>query len=200
MRMAGREVPAEDVGRISFLESLSVLDAPPSELGFGAATAFYCTQERAVYRVPDALIEPCAGVMCSPNNYATSRPLPEGVLRLTVTADHARWAALDDERYAAEKVRAVDDAIDAVLTVAPGHADWRPRTVFRDAFTPRTIERFTWHENGAVYGARKKHPDGTTPIPGLVLCGTDQGYLGVIGAMVSGIAMANLHGLQGAPA
>jgi phytoene dehydrogenase-like protein len=97
-------------------------------------------------------------------------------------------------------VRAVDDAIDAVLPVAPGHADWRPRTVFRDAFTPRTIERYTWHRNGAVYGARKKHPDGTTPIPGLVLCGTDQGYLGVIGALVSGIAMAIRHGLVGAGA
>ena len=38
-------------------------------------------------------------------------------------------------------------------------------------------------------------PDGETGIPGLHLIGTDQGYLGVVGAMVSGVAMANRHAL-----
>jgi hypothetical protein len=30
----------------------------------------------------------------------------------------------------------------------------------------------------------------------LFLCGTDQGYLGIIGAMLSGITVANLHVLS----
>ena len=65
--------------------------------------------------------------------------------------------------------------------------------VFRDVFTPRTIERFTWHLNGAVYGSPRKRRDGETGVAGLALCGADQGYVGVIGALVSGIAMANKH-------
>ncbi|MEC9096581.1 MAG: phytoene dehydrogenase, partial [Planctomycetota bacterium] len=55
------------------------------------------------------------------------------------------------------------------------------------------IHRFTWHENGAVYGATRKWLDGTTAIKNLFLCGTDQGYVGIIGSIVSGISMANQH-------
>jgi phytoene dehydrogenase-like protein len=198
MRLAGRDVPPGDVGRLSFLEAVSIVDAPPAELGFDAATAFYCAEERAVYRVPDGdLVEPRSGVLCSPNNYAASEPLPEGVMRITVTASHAAWTALDDEAYAAAKARSADRAIAATARWIP---DWRPRTTFRDVFTPRTIERFTSRGNGAVYGARIKRRDGTTPVAGLFLCGTDQGFLGVIGALVSGIAMANRHGLAPATA
>jgi len=199
MRMAGRDVPEAEVGRLSFLEAVSILDTPPESLGCGAATAFYSGEDRAIYQVPDeGLCEPRSGVMCSPNNYASDQPLPEGVMRITVAASHARWTALDDDEYGRAKERCTDEAITAALAVAPGHDDWRPHTVFRDVFTPRTIERFTWHRNGAVYGATSKRRDGRTPIDGLVLCGTDQGFLGVIGAMVSGITMANLHGLRSA--
>ena len=67
----------------------------------------------------------------------------------------------------------------------------RPHTVFRDSFTPRTIERFTGHRGGAVYGSPRKARDGFTSLRGLELIGTDQGLVGVIGAMLSGITIAN---------
>lgn len=63
-------------------------------------------------------------------------------------------------------------------------------------FTPLTIRRFTWHDNGAVYGAPEKRFDGSTHLGNLFLCGTDQGYVGIIGSIVSGIAMANRHCLS----
>jgi len=74
--------------------------------------------------------------------------------------------------------------------------DYRERIRDTDAFTPRTIKRFTWHQNGCVYGAPKKRLDGTTGIENLFLCGTDQGFLGIIGSMLSGITMANNHCLR----
>jgi len=37
---------------------------------------------------------------------------------------------------------------------------------------------------------------GTTYLENLFICGTDQGFLGIVGAMLSGISMANLHVLQ----
>ena len=58
-------------------------------------------------------------------------------------------------------------------------------------FTPKTIRRFTWHDNGAVYGATHKQLDGATHLPNMHLCGTDQGFVGIIGAMVSGVSIAN---------
>jgi phytoene dehydrogenase-like protein len=60
-----------------------------------------------------------------------------------------------------------------------------------DVFTPTTIRRFTGHENGAVYGAPDKRYDGVTHLKNLFICGTDQGFVGIIGAIISGIAIAN---------
>jgi phytoene dehydrogenase-like protein len=76
--------------------------------------------------------------------------------------------------------------------------DFSSRVVATDMFTPTTIKRFTGHENGAVYGVPRKVLDGTTHLKNLFLCGTDQGFVGIIGAMFSGIAMANRHLLNAA--
>ncbi|MEM7307544.1 MAG: NAD(P)/FAD-dependent oxidoreductase [Planctomycetota bacterium] len=197
MRLTGTEIPPADVGRMSFLESISVLDRTPEELGHEAATSFYSNTDRALYRVPPSLADVRSGVISAPNNFASEEPLPEGILRVTVPANHGLWKELPDGRYVEEKNRIADEAVGAVSAHL---ADWRPHTVFRDVFTPRTIERFTGHFHGAVYGSLQKRRDGSTGIDGLVLCGTDQGYLGVVGSMVSGITMANLHGLREAAA
>jgi phytoene dehydrogenase-like protein len=60
-------------------------------------------------------------------------------------------------------------------------------------FTPKTVERYTGHLEGAIYGAPTKVRNGRTAVENLYLCGTDQGFLGIIGAMLSGISMANFH-------
>ena len=61
---------------------------------------------------------------------------------------------------------------------------------------PTTIKKFTSHLNGAVYGSIDKSRDGKTSVEGLYITGTDQGFLGIVGSMLSGISMANLHGLM----
>jgi phytoene dehydrogenase-like protein len=63
-------------------------------------------------------------------------------------------------------------------------------------FTPKTIKRFTGHLNGAVYGSPLKIKNGKTPVENLFICGTDQGFMGIVGAMLSGISMANLHAMN----
>jgi phytoene dehydrogenase-like protein len=74
--------------------------------------------------------------------------------------------------------------------------DFRGNVIDTDVFTPKTIRRFTSHAGGAVYGAPEKRLDGTTHLKNLFLCGTDQGFVGIIGAIVSGISMANMHCLR----
>jgi hypothetical protein len=66
-------------------------------------------------------------------------------------------------------------------------------------FTPRTITRFTGHFAGAIYGSAEKKRRGHTALSNVYLCGTDQGFLGIVGAMLSGISMANYHILQKRP-
>ncbi len=63
-------------------------------------------------------------------------------------------------------------------------------------FTPGTIVRYTGHDNGAVYGAPDKQLDGMTHLDNLFICGTDQGFVGIVGAIMSGISMANMHCLR----
>ena len=40
------------------------------------------------------------------------------------------------------------------------------------------------------------HPDGRTELSNLFICGTDQGLLGIVGAMLGGITIANAHILR----
>ncbi len=66
-----------------------------------------------------------------------------------------------------------------------------------DMFTPRTVKKFTRRARGAIYGSPEKVKDGRTSWDNLFLCGTDQGYLGIVGSMLSGVVMANEHVLKG---
>jgi phytoene dehydrogenase-like protein len=143
--------------------------------------------------VPEGAVDLRSGVLSAPNNFiAEEEPMPEGILRVTVLANPERWTGLPEAEYREAKQHA---AADAIRALDPLYPDWNAKTVYRDIFTPRTIAHFTGHDNGAVYGAPKKHRTGATGVEGLSLIGTDQGYLGVVGAMMSGISMANLHGL-----
>ncbi len=197
LRMAGPEQAAQiqpgDIGQLSFVESISILDTPPADLGHAATITFFNDAERLVYARPDEPVDYRSGVICCPGHYAAEEP-HEPALRLTLLANHARWSALEDADYYALKERVWDLGHAAITRYAP---DVRPHTIFKDVFTPRTIEHFTGHLNGAVYGSPRKRSDGRTPLEGLFLCGTDQGYLGIIGAMLSGVAMANRHALAG---
>ena len=92
--------------------------------------------------------------------------------------------------YRAEKVAQYEAAVHSAVRFMP---DFRRHIIDTDVFTPKTIRRFTWHDNGAVYGAPEKRLDGTTHLDNLFLCGTDQGFVGIVGAILSGISMANRH-------
>ena len=70
------------------------------------------------------------------------------------------------------------------------------RTVAKDMFTPRTVKKYTGHLNGAIYGCPKKIKDGRTHLENLYIAGTDQGFLGIVGALLSGISISNKYCLK----
>lgn len=188
------EVDVASAGQLSFIESISVLDSQPRQLGFDRTIVFYNDSETFHWRKPaDALCDARTGVICSPNNYRYNEAdgtLPEGIIRITTLANHDRWCQLPEQQYAAEKVAQYEQSVRSAVRFMP---DFRRHTVATDIFTPKTIRRFTWHDNGAVYGAPAKRLDGTTHLENLFLCGTDQGFVGIVGAILSGISMANRH-------
>ena len=184
-------------GQLTFIESISVLDREPAKIGNHDTIVFYNDSEKFNWERPPAeLCDTRTGVICSPNNYdyaVNDGQLPDGIIRITTIADFDRWNSLTAEQYQREKLRWYDRSVAASVRFTP---DFRPYVIDTDLFTPTTINRFTWHDNGAVYGAPDKQLDGTTHLENLFLCGTDQGFVGIIGAMMSGISMANLHCLR----
>ena len=184
-------------GQLSFIESISILDRQPDTLGLDDTIVFYNDSDTFHWQRPqEGLCDARTGVICSPNNYVYADDdgqLAEGVVRITTIADFDRWNEMEDDEYRRAKLRWYDKAIESSVRFVP---DFRPYVIDTDLFTPKTIRRFTWHDNGAVYGAPDKKFDGTTHLKNLFLCGMDQGYVGIIGAMMSGIAMANFHCLR----
>jgi phytoene dehydrogenase-like protein len=183
----------DKAGQLSMVEFITVLDKQPAEMGHETTIIFYNNSDRFDYRKPDDLVNVSSGVICCPNNFQYENSLPEGMIRITNLANFDLWNRLNEEEYKAQKAAWLEASLNEVVKLIP---DFRDSIVFTDVFTPKTIRRFTGHINGAVYGTPNKTKMGTTRLENLFICGTDQGFLGIVGAMLSGISMANLHVLQ----
>ncbi len=183
-------------GELSFIETVAILDRQPQAIGHDRTIVFFNDSDEFHWEKPAAeLCDVRTGVICSPNNYLypDDAELPDGIIRLTMLADYDRWNGLDEESYRLAKLKWFDESVASSVRFVP---DFRQHIVDSDMFTPSTIRRFTWHDHGAVYGAPDKRLDGRTHLPNLFLCGTDQGFVGIIGAMVSGISIANRYLLR----
>ncbi len=203
--IANADVPPSQTpappGRLSYVETISVLDREPAALGWGGDTiVFFNDSPRFTYARPGGQVDLRSGVICFPNNFAypDGARLAEGWFRCTCLANYDRWAGLPEDAYRADKARwfaAVTRNAQRFLPPLPPGA-LEAATVATDMFTPRTITRYTGRAAGAIYGSPVKNRQGRTCLENLYLCGTDQGFLGIIGAMLSGISMANYHILQ----
>jgi phytoene dehydrogenase-like protein len=199
-----RDSAREEAGRLSFVETITVLDRPPAKMGWGDDTiVFFNDSTRFDYARPEGQVDLRSGVICLPNNFdfGPERGLPEGLLRVTCLANHDRWSGLPEETYRADKQRwfaAVQASARRFLPGAATADEVSRAVVATDMFTPCTITRYTGHLAGAIYGSPRKHRQGRTVLANVYLCGTDQGFLGIVGAMLSGISMANYHVLQSA--
>lgn len=187
---ANTERPA---GQLTFVETISVLDSQPQDLGFDKTVVFFNDSETFDWRRCDGLVDIRSGTICSPNNFHYEQPLDEGMIRVTCIANFDRWKELSDEQYQIEKLKWYDRISASAVRFIP---EFRHRVVSTDTYTPKTISRFTWHDNGAIYGSPEKQYDGTTPIENLFVCGTAQGFVGIVGAITSGLSMANQHLLK----
>lgn len=175
-------------GNLSFMESINILENPPSDIGEGASIVFFSRNEKFRYRNPDEHVDLDSGVICYPDNFGYEEPAASGMIRITHMADHRFWLSADEKTYAENKKLWHERSIGAVKDIAP---DLGGEMAFTDVFTPKTIRDFTGHINGTVYGAPDKLKTGRTDTGGLYVCGTDQGFLGIVGSMISGVMVAN---------
>ncbi len=196
MRMCdGAAVPAErPAGQLSFLETASVLNVPPRDLGFDQTVVFFNDSEKFHWQKPDELVDVRSGVICSPNNFHYDAPAEEGMVRITALANFDRWQNLSEEEYREAKGAWYDRLNAAAIRFLP---DFRKAVVDNDTFTPCTIRRFTWPRKRRFTAPLTNRVDRQlTHLKNLFICGTDQGFVGIIGALISGITIVNRHLLR----
>ena len=195
---------ASPKGRLSYVETITILNRQPSAWGWGEdAIVFFNDSERFTYAQPEGAVDVRSGVICIPNNFdfGEDRALAEGILRCTCLARFDTWDSLPEEEYRLAKgrwFRSVQESARRFLPSSPQAPSLEEAVVATDMFTPKTVKRYTGHIGGAIYGAPDKVSDGRTAYGNLYLCGTDQGLLGIVGAMLSGISIANARILQNA--
>jgi phytoene dehydrogenase-like protein len=129
-------------------------------------------------------------VICFPENFQGLPPADPFQVRVTNAANYDLWKAASPEDYARMKEEWGERSAEEVGKII---GNYRQDRVYEDRFTPVTIERFTGKAWGAVYGSPIKIKDGRTPYGNLFIAGTDQGYLGIVGAMLSGVTIVNQH-------
>ena len=137
---------------LSIVESISVLNRQPRALGHERTMVFFNDSEKFHYEKPAEAADLRSGIVCSPNNFLYGEPLADGILRITVLGNYDRWFALDESAYRREKRRWYERMVASAVRFVP---DFRPSVIETEMFTPITIRRFTGHDKGAIFGARK---------------------------------------------
>lgn len=180
------------VGKMSFTETILFFDKKPCADNIDETIIFYNANQRYHYKKPETLCDFDSAVICLPNNFKAD-DIDEGVIRITYIANFDKWNGLGESEYVKEKENVLSESMKLVEKVFPSFSGGLQ---FQDVFTPTTIKKYTGHFGGTVYGSTKKSRNGQTDINNLFICGTDQGFLGIVGSMLSGISMANLHCLK----
>ncbi len=182
------------IGKMSFVETISMV--PSSNLQHERTRQtilFYNLNEKLTYQRPDTLIDPSWGVICFPDNFQGLAQKNPVQVRVTNAANYDLWQQANPEQYKQFKKESVSRSTQAVKKIIGNYCQ---DVVYQDSFTPTTIERYTQKSAGAVYGSPIKIKSGTTPWHNLFIAGTDQGYLGIVGSMLSGVTIVNQHLLK----
>ena len=182
-------------GRLSFIESIYLLDKSACEnLPKDRTIIFFNLSEKFSYHRPDDAVDLNSGVICFPGNFQGNKEENTVQLRVTHIANYDKWrhAYNNDDKtlYPAMKTQWVEKSKKVIGKIIGNYSE---NIVYEDSFTPVTIERYTSRSQGAVYGSPEKIKDGKTNFENLYIAGTDQGYLGIVGSMLSGVTMVNQH-------
>ncbi len=185
--------PIKDMPRLGFVETIFEL-SPETKLNKNGNNTiiFFNNGTTFNYAKPTVRVDFNSGVICMPQNFQNLDVRPYKEVRTTHLANYDEWKSLSHDKalYTAAK----DETAAASLPVAEKIlGNFGKNIVYRDTFTPLTIERFTTKKHGAIYGNPIKIKNGDIGYTNLFLAGTDQGFLGIVGSMLSGVSIVNQH-------
>ncbi len=185
--------PLERLPRLGFVETIFELPPQTPLPGSDERTIiFYNSGETFSYQQPQQLVDFNSGVICMPQNFQDLPPSPFKEIRTTHLASYDNWYKLKEDK-ASYKTAKEETALASRRVAEKIVGNFAENIVYRDTFTPLTIERFTAKKKGAIYGNPVKVKDGDIGYDNLFLAGTDQGFLGIVGSMLSGVSIVNQH-------
>lgn len=186
------------VGRMSFVESIYLLPrADFYGVRHDSTCIFFSDRDQFIYHRPPEAMDLGVGVINFPANF-TGLPEQEMVqIRVTHPANYEIFRQADfgarqqrSPRYEEMKTAWQERSL---VKIGKMIGNFSQNIVYQDTFTPLTIEAYSGKADGAVYGSPRKVKDGRTRYRNLFLAGTDQGFLGIVGAMLSGVTIVNQH-------
>lgn len=180
------------LSRLGFVETIFQLSQLPASLSDKKTIIFFNDGEKFSYKNPVDFVDFRSGVICFPANFQGIPASDTTEIRSTHLANYDKWKDLSTNptRYLNQKQ---DTSSCSAQTLENLIGSFTTNIVYENTFTPVTIERFTSKIGGAIYGSPEKVKDGNIGYPNLFLAGTDQGFLGIIGSMLSGVSIVNQH-------
>ncbi len=189
----GESAIIDDTNRLGFIETIyQVKRDATSALPQDTTIIFYNKGEIFNYASPQTYTDHSSGVICFPGNFSNKIQAEHTEIRFTHLANYSLWKSLSENRenYLSQKK---DSAALSREFFESQFGSFHQTVTFEDTFTPVTIERYTSKHKGAIYGNPTKVKDGDIGYKNLFLAGTDQGFLGIVGSMLSGVSIANQH-------
>jgi phytoene dehydrogenase-like protein len=191
--LLGEASGLQSMPRLGFVETIFEI-TPDTELPFAhdRTIIFYNNGDTFSYQQPDQLVDFNSGVICMPQNFQDLPHTHVKEVRTTHLASYDQWKKLKNDP-SSYKTAKETTSLTSLPVAEKILGNFAKNIVYRDTFTPLTIERFTAKKNGAIYGNPIKIKDGDIGYDNLYLAGTDQGFLGIIGSMLSGVSIVNQH-------
>lgn len=188
------DLTEHEQGRLGFIESIFELPREKTtHLPKDTTITFFNTAPQFSYQQTQKTADIDSGVICFPQNFSGLSQTDTVEVRSTHLASFAQWRDLkhtSEQAYQDEKKRVAAKSAHCVEKfIGTFYSD----TVYQDTFTPLTIKRYTSKIGGAIYGSPTKIKDGDIGFTNLFLAGTDQGFLGIVGSMLSGVSIVNQH-------
>ncbi len=190
-RILGEKDPYDKEKRLGFIESIFLLDRD-YQTATNKTIIFFNRKKRFDYVRPEKPVDLHSGVICFPGNFR-GRPQQDFLeVRSTHLANYSQWKLISDNRDQYLQTKK-DTAHFSAKVLEKFIGNFQQHVIYQDTFTPLTIEKYTAKKEGAIYGCPAKIKDGDIGFSNLFLAGTDQGFLGIIGSMLSGVSMVNKH-------
>lgn len=187
------DIPGTESQRLGFVENIfQIPENATKHLPSDKTIIFYNNNDQFNYKKPDDLVDFSSGVICFPGNFQGIEPKEFREIRSTHLANYAHWKTLSSNRklYETKKQETSQRSGRCLENIIGCFTE---NIVYENSFTPVTIERYTSKIDGAIYGNPTKSKDGNIGFTNLFLAGTDQGFLGIIGSMLSGVSIVNQH-------